>query len=85
MTNSTSKATYNTLRAVLVTCRREAGVTQVELARRLGKPQPFISDIERGERGLDVIEFCALVSALGAEPAEILKRLVDQLPRKIEI
>jgi transcriptional regulator with XRE-family HTH domain len=85
MTNSTSKATYNTLRAVLVACRREAGVTQVELARRLGKPQPFISDIERGERGLDVIEFCALVSALGAQPAEILTRLLDQLPRKIEI
>ncbi len=41
--------------------------------------------IERGERGLDVIEFCALVSALGEDPAKILRRLLDQLPRKIEI
>jgi transcriptional regulator with XRE-family HTH domain len=85
MAKSTSKAIYDTLRALLVACRRDANVTQVELARRLGKPQPFISDIERGERGLDVIEFCALVSALGAEPVEILSRLLDQLPRKIEI
>jgi len=85
MPNSTSTPAYKILRTVLVACRREAGVTQVELAQRLGKPQPFISDIERGERRLDVIEFCALVSALGAEPAELLKHLVDQLPRKIEI
>ena len=85
MPNSTSAPAYKILREILLACRRDADVTQVELARRIGKPQPFISDIERGERGLDVIEFCALVSALGAEPAEILNRLLDRLPRKIEI
>ena len=60
-------------------------MTQVELSRRIGKPQPFISDIERGECRLDVIEFCALVSALGAEPAELLQTLIDQLPHKIKM
>jgi transcriptional regulator with XRE-family HTH domain len=85
MSISPSSPAYKILRTLLVTCRRDAGVTQVELAQRLGKPQPFISDIERGERRLDVIEFCAVASALGADPSELLKHLVDQLPRKIEI
>ena len=44
--------------AFIASVRKAAGVTQVELAERLGKPQSFVSKVERGERRLDVIEFC---------------------------
>jgi hypothetical protein len=59
---------YAGLLLVLVATRRDAGVSQVELARRLGKPQPFISYIERGVRRVDLIEFYAITRAPGADP-----------------
>ena len=55
--------------------RREAGVTQMELSRALGKPQSFVSKYESGERRLDVIEFITICEALGIAPTKLIKRL----------
>ncbi len=55
--------------------RREAGVTQMELSRILGKPQSFVSKYESGERRLDVVEFISICKALGVPPAKLIKRL----------
>lgn len=59
--------------AFLASVRKAADITQVELAERLGKPQSFVSKVERGERRLDVIEFCHVAEALGRDPAELLQ------------
>lgn len=45
--------------------RKKAGVRQADLARRLGRPQSYVSKYESGERRLDVIELLAVCSALG--------------------
>lgn len=76
---------YQVLRDHLIALRRRHRVSQVELARRLGKEQPFISRVERGERRLDVIEFVAFVKAIGASPEEELVALARQLPEHLEI
>ena len=47
--------------------RLEAGLTQAQLARRLGKPQSFVSKYESGERRLDVAELMAVCRAMGIE------------------
>jgi transcriptional regulator with XRE-family HTH domain len=39
--------------------RKEAGSTQVEVARRLGRTQSSVTKAERGERRLDVVELRA--------------------------
>jgi len=40
----------------LKAARMEAGLTQEEVAKLLGKPQSFISKSESGERRVDVVE-----------------------------
>lgn len=64
---------------VLVAARQAQGLTQVELAERLGKPQSYVSKIERGERRLDVVEFCALAEALKIAPSSLLQRVLAAL------
>lgn len=44
--------------------RQEAGLLQVELAERLGRPQSFVSKYESGERRLDLIELRAICLVL---------------------
>lgn len=61
----------------LVAVRKAAGVTQVELAARLGRPQSFVSKVERGERRVDVIEFCQVAEALGHNPSKLLEEFID--------
>ena len=61
----------------IASVRKAAGITQVELAARLGRPQSFVSKVERGERRLDVIEFCQVAEALGRGPGEMLQEFLD--------
>ena len=69
----------------LVALRKERGVSQVELAQRLGKTQQFVSSIERRVRRLDVIELYALIRAVGGDPEGVVVSLYRRLPRKISI
>lgn len=64
----------------LVQLRHAQGVSQVELARRLGKTQQFVSLVERRERRLDVVEFYAFVKALGADPVAVVVEVFRALP-----
>jgi transcriptional regulator with XRE-family HTH domain len=47
---------YRRFLARLVEARREAGLTQVEVADRLGKARSFVSKCELGERRVDFVE-----------------------------
>lgn len=76
---------HDELRLGLIAERRKAGLTQTELAGRLKKPQPFISAIERGIRRVDLVEFCAIMHALGREPLEAFETVYRCFPEHIEI
>lgn len=76
---------YTVLLETLIAARRRAGITQVELSARLGKPQPFISKIERGVRRIDVVEFYAIARALGADPVGLFASVAKKLPKTIDI
>lgn len=64
------------LQNVLVDARRAAGLTQVEVAARLAKPQSFVSDVERGERRLDVVEFAKFCRAIDVDPVHLYAEFV---------
>jgi len=76
---------YAILLEELIAARKTAKLTQGELAARLGRPQPFMSYVERGERRVDVIEFCAIAHAIGCKPEALFARVVARLPEKLEI
>jgi transcriptional regulator with XRE-family HTH domain len=48
---------YQQFLARLKAARLEAGLTQEQVAKKLGKPQSFISKCESGERRVDAVEF----------------------------
>ena len=68
---------HETFRRLLVQARKEAELTQVQLAKRLARPQSFVSKFERGERRLDVVEFLEVTSAIGIDPIRFLQTLKD--------
>jgi transcriptional regulator with XRE-family HTH domain len=43
------------------------------LAHRLGRRQPYISRIERGERRIDIVEFLDLAHAIGLDPTRFIR------------
>ena len=45
--------------------REHAGLTQNDLASRLGETQSFVSKCERGERRMDVVELREFCKAMG--------------------
>ncbi|HBN8407675.1 TPA: helix-turn-helix domain-containing protein [Pseudomonas aeruginosa] len=74
---STYSDSYQLLLTLLIQARKNARVTQAELALRLDKPQSFISKYERGERRLDVVEFLHVCEQICADPHEIIQKLLD--------
>ena len=56
------RAAYDLLTRRLREAREAKGLTQIEVAEHLGKPQSFISKIEQGERRLDVVELKVIAS-----------------------
>lgn len=70
---STQLELYKALLQALIQARKDAGITQVELATRIGRRQTFVSKYETEERRLDVAEYIAIARALGAEPYELMR------------
>lgn len=52
-------------RQYLKDIRKESGLSQEELAKRLDRPQSYVSKYERGERKLDFVETVEICEALG--------------------
>ena len=58
---------YKRFLARLVQARRDAGLTQVEVAKRLGKANSFLSKCELGERRVDFVELQQLAKIYGKD------------------
>ena len=59
--------------------RIEAGLTQMELAGRIGRDQTFVSKYESGQRRLDVLELREICQAIGIALEEFARRLEKAL------
>jgi len=75
MTLPAPKERYEKLRVLLVKAREESGLTQVEVCEKLGRPQSFLSKIERGVRSVDLLEFLEIAKAIGFDLADFVNKL----------
>jgi transcriptional regulator with XRE-family HTH domain len=67
---------HHALRAWLKACRKKTGQTQAAVASRLGRYQSYVSDVESGQRRVDVVEFLAFAEVLGFDPRKAIARLI---------
>lgn len=63
------------LRELIVRARKRANLTQLEVAKRLNRPQSFIAKVEGGERRIDLIEFIELSDILGINPNRAIEEI----------
>ena len=75
MSKSIHSPQHIKLRELLIAARKKAGLTQQDVADRLGRPQSFVAKYEGGERRLDMVEFLQIAAALGADPIRIVRTL----------
>jgi predicted transcriptional regulator len=64
------------LKDFLVEKRKKAGLTQVDVAKKLDRYQSFVATVEGGQRKLDVVELIDFAEAIGFDPREAIKRLL---------
>jgi ribosome-binding protein aMBF1 (putative translation factor) len=64
-------------RALLRQVREEAGLRQSELAKRLGRPQSYVSKYESGERRLDIVELDEICAVLGIPLQKLVRRFEE--------
>ena len=64
---------------LLIRARKDAGLTQQELADKLGTHQSFVAKYEGGERRLDLIELTDISAYLNLNIIDLVEQL-GQLP-----
>ncbi len=60
----------------MLAARKAAGLTQVQMAQKLGVGQSFVSKIERGESYVDVLTFVDWYKACCISPAQAITQLI---------
>lgn len=75
LTKSLHRPEYQAFCDLLIHARRQAGLTQHAVAKRLKRPQSFVAKYEGGERRIDVLEFLEIMAVLEADPIAALRAL----------
>lgn len=81
MAKSIHQSDYALLTGRLRAAREAAGLTQAEVSTALGRPQSFVSDMERGRRRLDVLQLRDICDLLGISWVEFVRALDAEMRR----
>ena len=69
------KDEYATVLRLLTAARKKSGVTQIDLAERLGQTQSFVSKVERGDRRLDIVQLRSILLEFGVTLPDFVRQL----------
>ena len=73
---------YGFVLSLLKAARKKSGVTQVDLAERLGQTQSFVSKVERGDRRLDIVQLRTILLECGVTLPEFVTQLEAEIAKK---
>lgn len=73
MQKSVHSEQYKKVLDWLIAARKDAGLTQQQVADQLGKPQSFVAKYEGGERRLDIVEFVEIAKLLSVGPEDAIR------------
>jgi transcriptional regulator with XRE-family HTH domain len=74
VSNKSRLSHQESLQNILRNLRLKAGLKQSELAKRLGRPQSFVSKYESGERSLDLIEIQQICQIVEIPLQELIRQ-----------
>ncbi|NSY38132.1 helix-turn-helix transcriptional regulator [Leisingera sp. ANG59] len=80
MSNTIHSKGQQVLCQVLVDARKAAGLSQVELAKKLNCQQSMVARIESEQRRIDVVELIVIARAIGAELHDLLANVEASVP-----
>jgi transcriptional regulator with XRE-family HTH domain len=83
MDKSIHSAQYATFLKTFREARRRKGITQVDLAEKVGETQSFISKCERGERRIDLVELRTFCAAMDIPLTEFVLQFQKMLKRTL--
>jgi transcriptional regulator with XRE-family HTH domain len=72
---SLGSARHRALIELLIAKREAAGMTQTQLADKLGEYQSFVARLESGQRRVDVVEFLELADIMDFDASAAVKAL----------
>ena len=81
MAGAINTPAYRRFLELLIAFRKERGISQLQMAERLGRHSTWVSKSELGERRLDPIEVTILADAMDVEADELfalVKRAVAE-------
>jgi len=70
-------ARHRRLVDVIVEARQAAGLSQRALAAKLKRSGSFVWKMESYEHRVDVLEFVDIARAVGVEPLELMRRVLE--------
>lgn len=79
MTKSLYSQRHRMLAAAIAEQRKAKGMTQAQVAQAMGntRHQPFIANIEAGERRVDVVELLRLADIIGLDVHALIDKLKE--------
>ncbi len=66
---------YRMFLAMLVEVRQKAGLSQQQVADRLGRPQSYVSRYESGQTRIDTVELVRLARVIGFDAASMVRKI----------
>ncbi|UNG18644.1 helix-turn-helix domain-containing protein [Stutzerimonas zhaodongensis] len=79
MTKAIYRREHSVFLDVLKRMRVQSGMTQAQCSAALGRPQSFMSDVERGIRRLDIVQLRDLCQVMGSD----LYTLIDSFEQAL--
>ena len=70
--------TARAVAVVIAAARKEAGLTQRDVASGLKRPHSVIGMIESNQRQVNMPEFIAIAEVIGADPVDLFRRVLRE-------